>query len=422
MVLISVDDHINEPATMFDAHVPERYREFAPRLVELDTGSQQWFYGDVRGRAMGLQAVAGKPREFFNVDANRFDEMRPGCYDVHERIRDMNAGGQLAGLNFPNWPGFAGQVLSEGPDHAVNLIMVQAYNDWHVDEWCGSYPGRFIPCGVVPQWDAEVAAAEVRRLADKGCHAITFTELAPGAGLYNDYWDPLFGTCQDLGTVVCAHLGSAGRGMVLSPGAPASVGMHLSPVSTLSTMTDLLWSPVFKKFRNLRVSLTEGDIGWMPYFIQKAEHTWHRHGGWTKHDFGPYSGPEEIFRTNVLVCFIDDPVGVELLPHFNIDHICWESDFPHADGTWPEAPEHVERCLAGLAEEVINKITHQNAMREYQFNPFEFRAPERCTAAALRTESPDVDVVTRVGRLADQRDLDWFDQDGVLGEPAANTR
>jgi len=23
------------------------------------------------------------------------DEIRPGCYDVHERIKDMNAGGSL---------------------------------------------------------------------------------------------------------------------------------------------------------------------------------------------------------------------------------------------------------------------------------------------------------------------------------------
>ncbi len=76
----------------------------------------------------------------FNVDASCYDGMRPGCYDVHERVRDMNAGGQLAGLNFPNWTGFSSRVLNQGPDRKVNEIMTQAYNDWHVDEWCGAYP------------------------------------------------------------------------------------------------------------------------------------------------------------------------------------------------------------------------------------------------------------------------------------------
>jgi predicted TIM-barrel fold metal-dependent hydrolase len=417
LILISVDDHINEPATMFDAHVPERYREQAPRIVDLDDGGLQWFYGDVRGRSMGLQAVAGKPREFYNVDATRFEEMRPGCYDVHERVRDMNAGGQLAGLNFPNWPGFAGQVLSQGADPGVNDIMIKAYNDWHVDEWCGAYPERFIPCGIIPQFDPELAVEEVRRLADKGCHAISFTETAPGKGLHDDYWDPVFAVCQELSTVVCAHLGSAGRQVPLSPGAPPSIPMALSPVMAIATFADFLWSQTFQKFPRLRVSLTEGDIGWMPYFVQKAEGTWDRHQGWTKHDFGRYSGPEEIFRTNLLVCFIDDRVGVENLHRFNLDNVFWESDFPHSEGPWPYAPERVSACLAGVPDDVVNKITHENAIRHYQLDPFGHRPRERCTAGALRAESPDVDVVTHVGRPADRRDLEWFGHGGTKGRP-----
>ena len=105
-----------------------------------------------------------------------YDQMRPGCYDVHERVRDMSAGGQLAGLNFPNFTGFSGQVLNQGPDRDLNLVMIQAYNDWHVDEWCGAYPDRFIPCGILPLFDVELAATELRRLAAKGVHAVTFSE------------------------------------------------------------------------------------------------------------------------------------------------------------------------------------------------------------------------------------------------------
>jgi len=174
LILISVDDHIAEPASMFDAHVPAKYKKYAPEVRTDENGIEQWWYGDLRGRNLGLNAVAGKPPEYFNVDASRYDQMRKGCWDVHERVRDMNAGGQLAGLNFPNWTGFSGQVLNQGPDREINEIMIKAYNDWHVDEWCGAYPDRFIPCGMLPLFDIEKAVKEVYRLADKGFLPLRF--------------------------------------------------------------------------------------------------------------------------------------------------------------------------------------------------------------------------------------------------------
>jgi predicted TIM-barrel fold metal-dependent hydrolase len=210
LILVSVDDHIAEPANMFDAHVPAKHKEFAPRVVQEPDGIQQWYYGEIRGRNMGLNAVAGKPREMYNVDASRYDEMRPGCFNVDERIRDMNAGGQLAGLNFPNFTGFSGQVLNQGPDRETNLVMIKAYNDWHVDEWCGAYPGRFIPCGILPLFDVEEAAKEIKRLADKGCHAVTFSENPEALdmpSIHTKHWYPLFEAACENKTVLCTHVG-----------------------------------------------------------------------------------------------------------------------------------------------------------------------------------------------------------------------
>src|SRR3954454_5762951 len=90
LILISVDDHIMEPPGMFDAHVPDRFRDQAPRVV-VDDGGEKWWYGNAEGRNLGLNAVAGKPRDMFNVDPQLYSDMRPGCYDVHERVRDMSA-------------------------------------------------------------------------------------------------------------------------------------------------------------------------------------------------------------------------------------------------------------------------------------------------------------------------------------------
>src|ERR1700730_8678701 len=125
LILVSVDDHVCEPPGMFDAHVPAKYWDDRPRVLENERGGQEWWYGDHPGRNLGLNAIAGRPLEEYGTNPARFEDMRKGCYDVHERVRDMSAGGQLAGLNFPNWVGFSGQVLNEGsfgPD--VNYAMI----------------------------------------------------------------------------------------------------------------------------------------------------------------------------------------------------------------------------------------------------------------------------------------------------------
>jgi predicted TIM-barrel fold metal-dependent hydrolase len=411
MILVSVDDHICEPADMFDGHVPAKYKDRAPRVVDQPDGSQQWYYGDVAGRNLGLNAVAGKPPEMFNINPTRYDQMRPGCYDVDERVRDMSAGGQLAGLNFPNWTGFAGQVLSLGADRDVNLVMIRAYNDWHVDEWCGAHPERFIPCGIVPLFDAEEAAKEVRRLAEKGCHAITFSENPAGLGMpsiHTDAWDPLFAACQETATVLCCHVGSSSKRASTSADAPPPVPMNLSSVMSIYTLGDLLWADFWKRFPDLKFALSEGDIGWIPYFLQRGEHTLRRHNAWMGHELPQGRGPTQLFNEQILCCFIEDAVGVELLDDLNVDNVCWESDYPHSDSFWPNSPESVAALFEGIDDAVVRKITHENAMRHYQFDPFATRPKEQCTVAALRAEASDVDTVTHVGRLADERDLETW--------------
>lgn len=408
LILISVDDHICEPADMFDAHVPTRYREHVPRVEEEADGSQQWYYGAVRGRNLGLNAVAGKPPEMFNVNPTRYEDMRPGCYDVDERVRDMSAGGQLAGLNFPNWTGFSGQVLNEGPDRDVNLVMIKAYNDWHVDEWCGAHPDRFIPCGILPLFDVDEAATEVHRLAGKGCHAVTFSENPAGLGMpsiHTDHWDPLFAACSDNGTVLCCHVGSSSKAATTSLDAPPPVPMSLSSAMSIYTLGDLLWADFWHRFPLLRFSLTEGDIGWIPYFLQRAEHTLDRHNGWMGQELPQGLRPTELFHERIICCFINDRIGIKLLDEFNVENVCWESDYPHSDSSWPDGPERAAELLDGLAPGTIRDITHANAMRHFRFDPFAVRPRAQCTAAALRAEASDVDTVTHVGRRADARDV-----------------
>ena len=109
-----------------------------------------------------------------------------------------------------------------------------------------------------------------------------------------------------------------------------------------------------------------------------------------------------------MCCFIEDEIGVELLHHFNVDNVCWENDYPHSDSSWPDSPEHLETLFAGIDDATVNKITHENAIRNYQFDPFSVRPKEQCTAAALREEVGPVETTWLQGRLADERDREAF--------------
>ena len=195
LILISVDDHLVEPPDVFHGHIPARYADRAPRVVRNDDGSDVWVFEGSTIPNVGLNAVAGRPKSEYGVEPTAFDEMRRGCYDVHERIKDMSAAGVLGSLNFPSFPGFSGRLFSAIPDKDLALAVIRAYNDWHVESWCGAYPDRFIANPLPILWDADLAAQEVRRLAKKGVHSVTFTENPTALGYpsyHSDFWDPFW--------------------------------------------------------------------------------------------------------------------------------------------------------------------------------------------------------------------------------------
>jgi len=400
LILVSVDDHVVEPPDMFEHHLPAKWKDKAPRVVHKEDGTDVWLYEGVELPNVGLNAVVGRPPEEYGIEPTSFEEMRPGCYDVHERVRDMDANGVLGSMCFPSFPQFCGQLFARTEDKAQALAMLQAYNDWHVDEWCGAYPERFIPLALPPIWDPQLMAAEVRRMAAKGCHAVTFSENPSKLGwpsFHDAHWDPFWSACSDEGTVVCMHIGSSSSLMITAPDAPFDVLIALQPINIIQCAADLLWSPVLRKFPDLRVALSEGGIGWIPYFLERVDYVYAHHRAWTGQDFGDKL-PSQVFKEQVVTCFIDDAFGVESRRHLNMDNVCWECDYPHSDSTWPTAPEMAMKYLAGVPDDEVAKITHANAMRIFRYDPFARRPREQCTAGALRAQAADVDVSIRSRR------------------------
>ena len=108
--------------------------------------------------------------------------------------------------------------------------------------------------------------------------------------------------------------------------------------------------------------------------------------------------PSEVFREHVVTCFIDDAAGVRNRDLIGVDTITWECDYPHSDSTWPHAPEKLWKSLGGVPDEDIHKMTWQNVVRHFRYDPFAHIPKERCTVAALRAQAKHVDLTPRSGR------------------------
>jgi predicted TIM-barrel fold metal-dependent hydrolase len=397
MIMVSVDDHVVEPPHLFEGRLPAKYADLAPQFITRQDGTNAWRYEGQEIANVALNAVSGRPPEEYGMEPTSFDEIRPGCWDIHERVKDMDANGVLGSLCFPSFPQFCGQLFARTEDKDVALAMVQAYNDWHIDDWCGTYPGRFIPCMLPAIWDPEVCAAEVRRAAAKGAHAVTFSENPSKLGwpsIHSDHWDPFWTACSDENVVVCMHIGSSSQLVITAPDAPIDCLITLTPMNIVQAAADLVWSQVLRRFPRLNIALSEGGIGWIPYFLERVDYGYERHHRWTGQDFGDQR-PSEVFNEHVITCFIDDHFGVASREFLNMDRVCWECDYPHSDSTWPTAPETLAKQLDGVSDHDIDRITHLNATRLFSFDPFSMRPREECTVGALRQQAAGHDVSIR---------------------------
>ncbi len=243
-------------------------------------------------------------------------------------------------------------------------------------------------------WDPELAAAEVHRVAAKGAKSITFTENPHKLGqpsFHDPHWDPFWTALVETGLVLSIHLGSSGELVVTAPDAPMDVMITLQPMNICQAAADLVWSRVIREFPGLRIALSEGGTGWIPYFLDRLDRTYDMHHLWTGQDFGDQM-PSAVFRERFLTCFISDPVGIRLRDLIGLDNIAWECDYPHSDSSWPEAPEELAAVAAGVPDDELNKITHENAMRWFDFDPFAHRDRADCTVSALRAEAAGHDV------------------------------
>jgi Predicted metal-dependent hydrolase of the TIM-barrel fold len=365
--IVSVDDHVVEPPDAFIDRFPAKYQDDAPRIVETDDGGEAWLWNGELLPNVGFNAVAGRPTSEYGFEPTRFDEMRRGAWDITARLSDMDLNGVWGSLCFPSFlPGFVGQRLTTWPDDPeLAFAAMRAYNDWHLEAWCGAAPDRFIPNQIIWLRDPVIAADEIRRNAQRGFKAVTFSEAPEKLGLpslHAGYWDPMLAACEETETVVCLHVGSSGSSPMTAPDAPPETVAVLFFAYGMYAAVDWLYSRIPVRFPNLKIALSEGGIGWVAGLIDRLDHCFKYQLGYLPTWRDVDLSPSEVLKRNFWFCAIDDTSAFLTRDVIGVDHLLVESDYPHADSTWPDTQPRLREQLRGVPDDEVRKICWQNAV------------------------------------------------------------
>ncbi len=393
--IISVDDHVVEPPDLWSSRLPAKWRDRGPRVVRdtakvhmeggvftFERGAADgvpcdfWLYDDLVYPFPKLSAASG----FDNLDNEpvTFDEIRPGTWKQKERLEDMDANHTEVSMCFPNvLPRFCGQAFYEREDKELAMACIQIYNDWMIDEWCaGDGKGRFIPTTIIPLWDPQLAAREIERCADKGSHSITFSENPHPLGLpsvhdKDRFWDPVFAACEATDTVLNMHIGSSSKMPSTSPDSPFIVSSVLTFTNSMGSVVDFLMAGIFQRFPGLRVAYSEGQCGWVPYVMERADKLWKERGDTTFGTDLPLP-PSTYVKDHIWFTVFDDETGLRNRDFIGMDQICFLVDYPHADSTFPHTYKVAQDIAmhAGLNQEETNKLFRTNAINLYRLDKY----------------------------------------------------
>jgi len=367
--ILSVDDHVGEPPDLFEARLPRAMLDTAPTMVEDEHEIPFWCIDDRYYPLTLPNGSSGRPVVEWIHAPQRYSDFRAGVYDPDARVRDMDVNGVWASVCFPSFVwGFAGRRFATLRDPELGLACLRAYNDWMLEEWCGSHPERFVPCQLPWLADASVAADEVRANAARGFRAVSFPETPDRLGfpsVHSGAWDVFFRACEETDTVINLHVGASGSVARPSAESPTDVAVTLFPVNGLIAIVDWIYARIPIRFPRLKIALTEAGVSWVVGLMENLHRTY-RHvdasDTWSASD--PH--PNDLVHRNFWFASIEDPSAFHLLDRIGDDKVMIESDYPHGDSTWPDTQPLIARELGHLEPAMIRTIAYGTAAALYR--------------------------------------------------------
>jgi predicted TIM-barrel fold metal-dependent hydrolase len=364
--LVSSDSHINEPPDLWTKAAPASKSELVPKVVSLASGDDAWILGpDAGPRMLATSAAAGTKPEDYMKEPVTYREMRPGSFDPHARLEDMDIDSIDAEVLYPG----IGRALHSFHDADTRLFCAQVYNDW-IAEFQAADPARFVGLAVLPPIDdGDHARQELERVADLGIKGAMLTRREGGRPLSHPAGEDLWSLAEERRIPISLHVGS-GVNTLADPSDAKLPGvkeafLSITPMGIAEHMAVLIFGGVLERHPGLRIVIAESGIGWMPGFFSRMESVYDRH----RHYLHSQTSrrPTEVFQQQFYATFQEDVPGLRLRDILGMGSLMWASDYPHTDTTWPESVATVKRDFVDVGAEDKERILWQNCVDLYHF-------------------------------------------------------
>lgn len=393
---ISTDEHIQEAPDVWTNRMSKaKFGDDIPHIVDLPSGAQEWRAlgepliksGDRGAGDRGALAwVVGATRNGV-MNSRRWEDVPKTTYVPSERLKAMDQDQVDTHTFFPNIAGVSNTTFQKKGPPEFRLACLQAYNDWLAEEWAAFSP-RYIAQCLPPLWDAQLAAAEIRRSVKNGHRAVVFhgaPELLGFRNFADPDWDPVFQTCTELDVPLCLHLGAVPR--ALDPWSQHSHERTHAITSTshvaghLHILAGVLFSGVLQRFPTIRIMLVEAGLGWIPHTLELADYEFETLNLKSE----GFQRPTEMWRRHFYANFWSERFGIENRAAIGVDNIVYETDFPHVNTTWPNSKRAREESLRGVPQEDRAKMLVWNAAKVYHLDVDASALPElQLPVAAVR--------------------------------------
>ena len=368
-VILSSDSHVFEPPDLWATRIDAAFRDRAPRMERIDGADEIVVERDQILSGIGLISNAGARFEAPETISGhgRFEDVPRGGYDPHQHLADMRLDGVAGEVLYPSQGLFYFRVK----DSALMAAIFRAYNDW-LAEFCRTDPARLKGIAMINLDDVREGIAELERAARLGLSGAMITEYPLEDRRYDQpEYENFWAAAASLGMPLSLHTATRRQGKIRSAGAKtlrdASSRATKAFYPALS-MCDMIFSGVFERHPRLTLAIVEFELSWAPNILASMDYTYRERHEEAIYRFQDERRPSDFFRSNVVLSFQEDAVGIRLRDVIGVDNMMWGSDYPHSESTFPRSREILAGILAGLPADEQAKIAGTTTARVYGFD------------------------------------------------------
>jgi predicted TIM-barrel fold metal-dependent hydrolase len=367
---IDADAHVLEPGDLWTRYLEARFRDAGPRLFERD--GKEMFQIEA-GNVIEIskdESGAARPggigmREGKKPKGGSYYDGKPGGFDPHQRIPDMDAEGIDAAFLFPTLGLFIGAIQT--PELAA--AAYRAYNRWLAD-YCAAYPERLYGVAMLPMQSPEAAAAEIAFAARELGLRAGFIRPNPylNRPLHHRDNDPVWRAAEEHDFAIAIHASAASVGMAVLGEERFSAGRAVRQctwhaLEMQAALVSFVMCGICDRFPGLRVGYMEAGGGWVAGWLDRMDRCYDDRG---LNDTGLSMRPSDLFRRQCFISFEPIEGTLPLLADYiGRDNILWATDYPHSDG-FTDAPGLLRKLA--MPADMYRDIMQAGAKRFYHLN------------------------------------------------------